>query len=424
MEKYRKRIADDLLQDKLHSKGAVLIEGTKWCGKTTTALQAAKSVLNMDKPSELENNIRLSEIDPSILLDGDCPRLIDEWQIAPRLWDAIRYEVDRRGKMGQFILTGSAVPVDSKSITHSGTGRFSWLKMRPMSLYESEESSGEVSLADLFEMPDRISGKNDYNLEKIAFLICRGGWPLSIDMVDKYALLQANDYYDGVINSDISRVDGIRRNSDIVRKVMRSYARHQGTQVANTIIRDDVASNDNSSINEDTISDYINALKMIYVVEEMPSWNPNLKSKTAIRTSDTRYFVDSSIATVSLGLGPKDLINDLNTFGLMFETMCVRDLRVYSQGLFGQVYHYRDKTGLECDSVIHLRNGKYGLVEIKLGGEKLINEGCENLKKLKSKIDIEKMNEPAFMMILTAVGKYAYRREDGIYIVPIGCLKN
>lgn len=424
MEKYRKRIADDLLQDKLHSKGAVLIEGTKWCGKTTTALQAAKSVLNMDKPSELENNIRLSEIDPSILLDGDCPRLIDEWQIAPRLWDAIRYEVDRRGKMGQFILTGSAVPVDSKSITHPGTGRFSWLKMRPMSLYESEESSGEVSLADLFEMPDRISGKNDYNLEKIAFLICRGGWPLSIDMVDKYALLQANDYYDGVINSDISRVDGIRRNSDIVRKVMRSYARHQGTQVANTIIRDDVASNDNSSINEDTISDYINALKMIYVVEEMPSWNPNLRSKTAIRTSDTRYFVDSSIATVSLGLGPKDLINDLNTFGLMFETMCVRDLRVYSQGLFGQVYHYRDKTGLECDSVIHLRNGKYGLVEIKLGGEKLINEGCENLKKLKSKIDIEKMNEPAFMMILTAVGKYAYRREDGIYIVPIGCLKN
>ena len=424
MEKYRKRIADDLLQDKLHSKGAVLIEGTKWCGKTTTALQAAKSVLNMDKPSELENNIRLSEIDPSILLDGDCPRLIDEWQIAPRLWDAIRYEVDRRGKMGQFILTGSAVPVDSKSITHSGTGRFSWLKMRPMSLYESEESSGEVSLADLFEMPDRISGKNDYNLEKIAFLICRGGWPLSIDMVDKYALLQANDYYDGVINSDISRVDGIRRNSDIVRKVMRSYARHQGTQVANTIIRDDVASNDNSSINEDTISDYINALKMIYVVEEMPSWNPNLRSKTAIRTSDTRYFVDSSIATVSLGLGPKDLINDLNTFSLMFETMCVRDLRVYSQGLFGQVYHYRDKTGLECDSVIHLRNGKYGLVEIKLGGEKLINEGCENLKKLKSKIDIEKMNEPAFMMILTAVGKYAYRREDGIYIVPIGCLKN
>ena len=424
MEKYRKRIADDLLQDKLHSKGAVLIEGTKWCGKTTTALQAAKSVLNMDKPSELENNIRLSEIDPSILLDGDCPRLIDEWQIAPRLWDAIRYEVDRRGKMGQFILTGSAVPVDSKSITHSGTGRFSWLKMRPMSLYESEESSGEVSLADLFEMPDRISGTNDYNLEKIAFLICRGGWPLSIDMVDKYALLQANDYYDGVINSDISRVDGIRRNSDIVRKVMRSYARHQGTQVANTIIRDDVASNDNSSINEDTISDYINALKMIYVVEEMPSWNPNLRSKTAIRTSDTRYFVDSSIATVSLGLGPKDLINDLNTFSLMFETMCVRDLRVYSQGLFGQVYHYRDKTGLECDSVIHLRNGKYGLVEIKLGGEKLINEGCENLKKLKSKIDIEKMNEPAFMMILTAVGKYAYRREDGIYIVPIGCLKN
>ena len=424
MEKYRKRIADDLLQDKLHSKGAVLIEGTKWCGKTTTALQAAKSVLNMDKPSELENNIRLSEIDPSILLDGDCPRLIDEWQIAPRLWDAIRYEVDRRGKMGQFILTGSAVPVDSKSITHSGTGRFSWLKMRPMSLYESEESSGEVSLADLFEMPDRISGKNDYNLEKIAFLICRGGWPLSIDMVDKYALLQANDYYDGVINSDISRVDGIRRNSDIVRKVMRSYARHQGTQVANTIIRDDVASNDNSSINEDTISDYINALKMIYVVEEMPSWNPNLRSKTAIRTSDTKYFVDSSIATVSLGLGPKDLINDLNTFSLMFETMCVRDLRVYSQGLFGQVYHYRDKTGLECDSVIHLRNGKYGLVEIKLGGEKLINEGCENLKKLKSKIDIEKMNEPAFMMILTAVGKYAYRREDGIYIVPIGCLKN
>ncbi len=424
MEKYRKRIADEILQDKLHSKGAVLIEGPKWCGKTTTALQAAKSVLNMDKPGDIENNIRLSEIDPSILLEGDNPRLIDEWQIAPKLWDAIRYEVDMRGKMGQFILTGSAVPVDTKSITHSGTGRFSWLKMRPMSLYESEESSGEVSLAELFETPEKISGKNDYNIEKMAYFICRGGWPLAVEMEAKYALLQANDYYDGVINSDISRVDGIKRNADTVKKVMRSYARHQGAQVAYTILRDDVVSDESSSINIDTISEYINALKMIYVVEEMPAWNPNLRSKTAIRTSNTRYFVDPSIAAVSLGLGPKDLINDLSTLGLMFETLCVRDLRVYAQSLFGEVYHYRDKTGLECDAVVHLRNGKYGLVEIKLGGEKLINEGCENLKKLKEKIDTEKMNEPSFMMILIGVGKYAYRREDGIYIVPIGCLKN
>lgn len=424
MKKYRNRVVDSILQEKLEGKGAVLIEGPKWCGKTTTAEQIAKSVLYMDDPQSKEQNVNMAALNPKRLLSGETPRLIDEWQIAPKLWDAIRFEVDHRDDLGQFVLTGSAVPPDTKEITHSGTGRFSWLMMRPMSLYESGESTGEVSLSRLFEGKGEVDGESKLDLERIAFLICRGGWPRSIDMRDKIALNQAIDYYDAVVHSDINRADGVEKNPERVKRLMRSLARNQGQQIANTAIAADIAVNDESTINQETVASYISALKKIFVVEDMPAWNPNLRSKSAIRTSDTRYFVDASIAAAALGIGPNDLINDLNTMGFLFETMCVRDLRVYAEALGGSIYHFRNKAGLECDAVVHLRNGSYGLIEIKLGGEKLIREGVETLTSLTESIDTSKMKEPAFRMILTAADQYAYRREDGICIVPVGCLKD
>ena len=424
MKKYRNRVVDAILQEKLEGTGAVLIEGPKWCGKTTTAEQIAKSVLYMDDPQSKEQNVNMAALNPKRLLRGETPRLIDEWQIAPKLWDAIRFEVDHRDDLGQFVLTGSAVPPDTKEITHSGTGRFSWLMMRPMSLYESGESTGEVSLSRLFEGKGEVDGESKLDLERIAFLICRGGWPRSIDMRDKIALNQAIDYYDAVVHSDINRADGVEKNPERVKRLMRSLARNQGQQIANTAIAADIAVNDESTINQETVAGYISALKKIFVVEDMPAWNPNLRSKSAIRTSDTRYFVDASIAAAALGIGPNDLINDLNTMGFLFETMCVRDLRVYAEALGGSVYHFRNKAGLECDAVVHLRNGSYGLIEIKLGGEKLIREGVETLTSLTESIDTSKMKEPAFRMILTAADQYAYRREDGICIVPVGCLKD
>ncbi len=424
MKEYKKRIADSILQRKLEGKGVVLIEGPKWCGKTTTAEQIAKSFLYMNDPKNKNQNITMSEIDPQRLLKGAVPRLIDEWQIAPKLWDAVRYEVDHRGELGQFILTGSAVPPDTKEITHSGTGRFSWLTMRPMSLYESGESTGEVSLAELFTAPSALAGSTSMNIDELAFVVCRGGWPQAIGLRDEIALDQAIDYYDGVVHSDINRADNVQKNPERVKRLMRSLARHQGAQTPNTVICEDIRVNDEESLNEETVSAYIGALKKIFVVEDMPAWNPNLRSKTAIRTSDTRYFVDSSIAAAALGIGPDDLIADLKTFGLLFETMAVRDLRVYADALNGEVYHFRDKDGLECDAVIHLRNGSYGLVEIKLGGDKLIEEGVGTLQALKNKIDTTKMKEPSFLMVLTGTGDFAYRRPDGVYVVPIGTLKN
>ncbi|MCM1221595.1 MAG: DUF4143 domain-containing protein [Lachnospiraceae bacterium] len=423
MKGYKRRIADTILQRKLEGKGAVLIEGPKWCGKTTTAEQIANSFLYMNDPKNKNQNITMSEIDPQRLLRGETPRLIDEWQIAPKLWDAVRYEVDHRRDLGQFILTGSAVPPDTKEITHSGTGRFSWLTMRPMSLYESEESTGEVSLTELFTAPSSVSGFTRMDIDKLAFVVCRGGWPQAIGLRDEIALDQAIDYYDGVIHSDINRADNTQKNPERVKRLMRSLARNQGTQTPNTVICEDIKVNDEESLNEETVSAYIGALKKIFVVEDMPAWNPNLRSKTAIRTSDTRYFVDSSIAAAALGIGPDDLIADLKTFGLLFETMAVRDLRVYADALNGKVYHFRDKDGLECDAVIHLRNGSYGLVEIKLGGDKLIEEGVITLQTLKNKIDTTKMKEPSFLMVLTGTGDFAYRRPDGVYVVPISILK-
>lgn len=424
MKEYKKRIADQILEKKLKGKGAVLIEGAKWCGKTTTAEQIAKSILYMARPEDKEQNLTLADINPSLLLAGEVPRLIDEWQLAPKLWDAVRFEVDHRGEEGQFILTGSSVPASMENVSHTGTGRFSWLTMRPMSLFESGESNGEVSINNLFNNPQRISAINNLTLNDIAFLCCRGGWPRSVFMDNDIALEQAYDYYDAVVNSDISRVDGINRTPERVKNLMRSYARNIGTQASYETIKEDMIKNDTNSLDSDTVYSYINALKKIFVVEESPAWNPNLRSKIATRTSETRYFVDPSIGVAALGIGPDDLINDLRTFGLVFEAMCIRDLRVYADANNGKVYHYRDSSGLECDAVVHLRNGSYGLIEIKLGGDKLIQEGAENLLKLRSKIDTEKMNNPSFMMILTATGNYAYKREDGIFVVPIGCLKD
>lgn len=422
--KYKDRIADRLLARKLAGKGAVLLEGAKWCGKTTTAEQLAKSVLYMSETGKVEQNRQLARINPSLLLKGDKPRLIDEWQVAPVLWDSIRFEADHSPDLGLFILTGSSVPADMSEVVHSGTGRIGWLRMRPMSLWESEDSTGEVSLADLFTIPHVISGCASVDLEKIAFLTCRGGWPLAVSMDDDIALDQAFDYVEAVEKRDISLADGVNRDSVRTHRLLRSYARHQGAQASYGTIKADLMANESDNFDEDTIASYVHALKKIFVIEDVEAWNPNLRSKTAIRTSDTRYFTDPSIATAALGLGPVDLIGDLKTFGLIFETLCIRDLRVYSEALNGKVYHYRDKTGLECDAVVHLRNGSYGLVEIKLGGDDFINDGVKTLKELANKIDTNRMKQPSFLMVLTAVGPYAYRREDGVYVVPIGCLKD
>ena len=424
MENYRKRIADDILQKKLRSKGAVLIEGPKWCGKTTTAEQAAKSILYMDEPSSIKQNLARADLDPESLLEGDVPRLIDEWQLAPKLWDAVRFSVDHKRKFGLYILTGSAVPANLDEIHHTGTGRFSWLKMRPMSLYESGESTGDVSLSELFNNEDcLLRGNSKLTLDDIAFLICRGGWPMAIDVPEDIALQQAIDYYDAVVNGDISRIDGARKENAYVKRLMRAYARNQGAQISIDTLLNDLLESESFETSNKTATKYINLLKKIFVIEDMEAWNPNLRSKTAIRTSDTRYFVDPSIATAALGIGPDDLLNDLKTMGLLFETMAIRDLRVYADLLDANVYHYRDKNGLECDAVIHCRNGSYGLVEIKLGGDKLIDEGAASLKKLSSKIDTDKMKKPSFLMVLTANSNVAYKRNDGVIVVPVGALK-
>ncbi len=422
MKKYRKRVSDQLLMDKLEAKGAVLIEGAKWCGKTTSAAQLAKSILYMQDPLHKEQNIKMAELDPSLLLTGETPRLIDEWQLAPRLWDAIRFEVDKRDEFKQFILTGSTLPSVDMSSSHSGTGRIAKMTMRPMSLFESEDSNGAISLKNMFDSAQAISAQTQVDIQQIAFLICRGGWPKALDQTDKVALRQAYDYYDAVVGSDISAVDGVARNTQRVNLLMRAYSRYSASDAKITSIRADMMANDVDSLSTETIYNYINALKSIFVVEDLPAWSPNLRSRTAIRSSDTRHFVDPSIAVAALGIGPSDLLNDLNTMGLLFESMCIRDLRVYAESLEGKVYHYRDKSGLECDAIVHLRNGSYGLIEVKLGGSE-IETAARNLLALSAKIDPARMKAASFMMILTGTG-YAYKREDGVYVVPLACLKN
>ena len=422
MTDYRQRIVDSLLKRKLKSKGAVLIEGPKWCGKTTTAEQSALSTIVLDEPTRFKDNMLMAEISPDLILDGPVPRLIDEWQIAPKLWDAIRHRVDHTDGYGQFILTGSSVPANLSEVIHSGTGRFAWIRMRPMTLFESGDSTGQVSLKDLFDSKD-VSGMSEMSIERLAFLTCRGGWPETVGMDDEIALDPSIDYVEGVMRNDINRVDGKEKDYQKVRALMRSYARNQGMQTSFSTISSDISVNETSRVSDETVSSYVSALKKLFVIEDLPAWNPNLRSKTAIRTSDTRYFVDPSIATASLGAGPGDLIKDTNTFGFILETLVIRDLRTYAQVLDGEVYRYHDSLDNECDAVIHLRNGRYALIEIKLGGESLVSEGVKSLKSVLKRLDTDKMGKPSFMAVITGIGGFSYRQEDGIYVIPIGCLR-
>ena len=431
-EVYKKRTIDDVLRRKLSGSGAVLVEGPKWCGKTTTCEQQAKSVLYMADPVRRDRYLTQAAVDITELLKGEQPRLIDEWQDVPKFWDAIRYDVDHSAGFGHYLLTGSAVPPDDrnersgkKDIVHSGTGRIARIRMLPMSLWESGESSGTVSLGDLFAGRPFGPGKAiERSLSDVAYLICRGGWPQAVNLDGDVALDQAFDYVKAVANSDISRVDGVSRDPARARRLMRSYARLQGTQSSVAAIRADLAPNaPKGGVHENTIYSYIGALKKIFVVEDMHAWCPNLRCKTPVRTADTRYFTDPSIATAALGLGPANLMDDLKTFGLLFETLVARDLRTYAAANDGKVSHYRDKSGLECDAVMHLRDGRYGLIEVKLGGEALIADGRSKLNRLAGEIDTKQMKEPTFKMIIVAEGEFAYEEPDGTLICPIGCLR-
>ena len=420
-QKYLKRIVDHVLDASLEASGAVLIEGPKWCGKTRTAEEKAKSVLYMQDPDHSEGYLRAADTMPSLLLKGDTPRLIDEWQTAPVLWDAVRFAVDRQGESGQFILTGSAVPEDHLT-RHTGTGRISRMLMRPMSLFESLESNGCVSLRSLFDGESGIEGLSGLSIENLAFVIARGGWPASvIESKEVVALRRTYDYVDATINIDISRVNNVEKNPARVRTLMRSLARNVSTTANFTTIRDHMAGDENS-ISEKTIASYLNALRRLFVVEDLPAWNPAIRSKTAIRTSPKRHFIDPSIAAAVLRATPDGLLQDFTTFGLLFESMCVRDLRVYAQAIDGEVFHYRDKSGLEADAIIHLMDGRWGAVEVKMGAKE-IEYAAKNLIMLKNRVNTDRMKEPSFLMVLTGT-ELAYQRDDGVYIVPIGCLKD
>lgn len=420
-KKYLKRIADHVLPERLAASGAVLIEGPKWCGKTRTALENSKSHLFMQDPDKAVSYLKAADTKPSLLLKGDTPRLLDEWQTAPVLWDAVRFTVDQRGEPGQFILTGSAVPKDN-AVKHTGTGRISRLMMRPMTLYESLESNGSVSLKALFDGEEEVDSLSDLTIEQIAFAIVRGGWPASVGESEKIALRHAMDYVEAVIHADVSRVDGIEKNPVRVRALLRSLSRNISTLATIRTIHDDIAMGNAESISEKTISQYLNAFDRIFVTENLPAWNPALRSKTAIRTSSKRQFVDPSIAAAVMRLSPSRLLEDFNYFGFLFESLCARDLRVYAEAMDGQVFHYRDGSGLEADAVIALNDGRWAAVEVKLGSRE-IEDAAVHLLTLKDKVNTEKMREPSFLMILTGT-EIAYRRADGVYVVPLGCLKD
>jgi predicted AAA+ superfamily ATPase len=418
---YLSRVADKELDTVLAAFGAVLIEGPKWCGKTWTAEKRAASKIYLQDIGRREEYLETAKIAPNILLNGDAPRLIDEWQTIPILWDGVRFEVDQRRKKGQFILTGSAVSSDNSTM-HTGTGRIARLLMRPMSLFESMESNGEVSLRSIFNGED-IAGTSPLTLERLAFSLVRGGWPASVREEDPVALRHAREYVKSIVNSDISHVDGVERNPGRVRKLMRSLARNLATPVKKGTIMSDISSSGGDySISDKTFTSYVNALRRIYVLETQPAWGPSIRSRTTIRTSSKCHFVDPSVAAVLLRTSPQGLMQDFKTFGFLFESLCIRDLRIYAQAMEGEVSYYRDGTGLEADAIIHLYDGRWGAVEVKMGAGS-VEEAAENLKKLSGKIDHEEMGKPSFLMVLTATS-YAYRREDGVYVVPIGCLRD
>ena len=417
--KYLDRIVDRELDRALESSGAVLIKGPKWCGKTRTAEERAASKILMQDPNNTEHYKMIADSAPSLLLEGDVPRLIDEWQIAPVLWNGVRFEVDQRGENGQFILTGSVTPKNDPTL-HTGTGRITRLFMRTMTLFESLESSGEVSLRTLFNGEADIKGRSPLTIDGLAFALARGGWPRSVGEKESIALRRAYDYVDSLAETEISSSDGVERNPARIRNLMRSLARNVSTAAKLTTIREDMEGDD--IISDKTVTSYINALRRMSVVEDLPAWCPAVRSKTAIRTSPKRHFVDPSIAVAVLRMSPEGLLKDFKTFGLLFESLCVRDLRVYAQAMDGEVFHYRDRSGLEADAIVHLKDGRWGAVEIKTGAKET-EKAAENLIKLKDRIDTERMTPPSFLMVLTA-SEYAYRRRDGVYVVPIGCLRD
>jgi uncharacterized protein len=418
---YMPRLCDAGLQLAMQSSGAVLIEGAKWCGKTSTAGNASRSILFMQDPDNSESYLAMADTKPSLLLKGETPRLIDEWQMAPVLWDAVRFEVDKRAKTGQFILTGSAVPSDNVT-AHTGTGRISRIMMRPMSLFESMESNGTVSLRALFDgAQEDVEGLSDLSIEDIAFALCRGGWPASIKLKGAAALRMAMDYVEAVINYDVSRIDNVEKNPDRVRLLLRSLARNIATAATFQTIRNDMEASD-ITISDKTISSYMNALRRIFLVEDLPAWSPSLRSKTAIRTSSKKHFVDPSVSVAALRTNPEGILKDFKYFGFLFEALCTRDIRVYAQTNDGDVFHYRDKSGLESDLIVRLRDGRWAAIEVKLG-KKQIDEAAENLLALKSRINEDKMGEASFLMVITG-GQYAYRRKDGVLVVPVACLRD
>lgn len=418
---YLSRLIEDAITTSMKTNGCVVIQGPKWCGKSTTAEKFVKTIIKLQKPAVYKQYKILSDIGDENLLFGEKPLLFDEWQKIPELWDYIRNFVDEVSGKGLFILTGSAKPIDDNK-RHTGTGRIKTIVMRTMSLWESKESSGEVTLTSLFDESE-ISGKNKYQLKDIAYIICRGGFPSAVIETDRdIALNYVKDYVDTLITSDITDVDEIKRNPNRARAILRSYARNVSTPAKITTILKDIEANVNI---EDvrTVDSYLSAFSKLFVIEETPSWTPKLRSKATIRTTSIKHFVDPSIATAVLDANPNDLINDLNTFGLLFENLVIRDLKIYSQFLEGKVFNYHDSSGLEADAIIHLKDGRWALIEVKIGGEKLINDGAETLKKIREKIDLEKMNKPSFMAIITASDSFAYRRKDGIYVIPIACLR-
>ena len=392
-----------------------MIEGPKWCGKTTSAVHHAASALYIANPRDLEQNLVAADLDPNALLEGATPRLLDEWQVAPRLWDAVRFAVDERQTVGQFILTGSATPVDQSKLVHSGIGRIARMRMRTMSLFESECPQEYVSIADLFSEKKIPVLKNNYSLEQVSELLCRGGWP-GVATHAGMDSRQAINYLDALIEEEIPLNSGNGRNPDKMRSFLRSYARHSATSTALVNIAKD------TDISETTAREYLNALQQLFVIEELPAWNPNLRSKVAIRTTPVRHFVDPSLAAAAMGAGSGALLRDLRTLGLLFETMCIRDLRAFASALDAQLYHFRDKRGNECDAVLVLRDGSYGLIEIKLGGDYLVNQGAESLNKLSGLMDTTKMPAPSFRLVLTASGSYSLVRPDGVHVVPLPLL--
>jgi len=416
---YISRISDVYLQNLLDSSGAVLIEGAKWCGKTQSSLQAANSAVFMQDPDVGPGFLAMADAKPSLLLDGEVPLLLDEWQMAPVLWDAVRFAVDKRGKMGQFILTGSSTPNDNL-ISHSGTGRIARMLMRPMSLFESNESNGAVSLRELFDGNTEVGTRSTLTIEQIAHSISRGGWPVAI-LSKKQSPRIAMNYVDAVISMDINQVDGIEKDPEKVRLLLQSLARNISTMATAKTIMDDIKAN-HSSITDKTLNSYLNALRRIFVIEDVPAWQPSLRSKTAIRTANKRQFVDPSIAAAVLRTDSNGILKDFETFGFLFESLCTRDLRVYAQVSDGEVFHYRDKSELESDIIVKLYDGRWAAIEIKLG-VKQIEEAASNLIKLSQKINTEKMNKPVFLMVLTG-GQVAYKRPDGVLVVPISCLKD